>query len=170
MLLPPDPLRTERALVDTALSVVKDLRVSKATRVARDLVSSRNYRHPPTHPNAGCDPPGLPGTPNSASETRSPTAILPPQPQIRGCASLAVGLFCLETRDLKQAGRLLQRAHLPQTPIRKPFAYQPPDFSHRNDAEAALRPRLRLGNQKYYPRPNRNAREIFGPVARAVAL
>jgi hypothetical protein len=78
MLLRPDPLRTERALVDTALSVVKDRRVSQATSIARDLISSRNHRLPPTHPDAGVDPPLLAGEHQSQPPKLAPNRNLSP--------------------------------------------------------------------------------------------
>ncbi len=75
MLPRPDPLRTGHALVDTALSVVKDLRVSKATRVTRDLISRPAHRPLPADPDAGFD------SPRHAGELRTQPPQPAPQPQ-----------------------------------------------------------------------------------------
>ena len=121
MLLPPDPLRTERALVDTALSVVKDLRVSKATRVARDLIPSRNHRLPPTHPDAGFDPPRLAGDiklslRNSLPNRNLSAAATNPRLRIFRGWHLSLGDQGLET-----GGKVIAEGPLASNPYPKAF-------------------------------------------------
>lgn len=155
--------------------------MSKATHVARDLffpAGVPGFRRlirtlglilspicrataVPTVYLRGPDAPATGTTPNSASKTHSPTAMLPPQPQTPGCASLAAGLFCLKTRDSKQAGRLFERAHLLQTPIRKPFAYQPPGIRTAPQAGVSLAPLPSCSQSKMIPPPPSETQEEF---------
>jgi hypothetical protein len=164
MLPRPDPLRAGRALVDTTLfsfqrssSVESDLRRPRPRSQVESSAFADSSGRWVWSPRVSRD--SKLSLRNSLPNRKlSPAATNPRLRSSRGWP------FRLETRDSKQAGRLSQRAHLPQIPIRKPFAYQPPVNSSQPRSWVTLTPLPSSWQSEMIPPCRVKSKRNFSPA------